>query len=147
MKTAIRWISVWLGLAVLVGSGCSRDPKSGRGFVFPEGDLAQGKSTFESLKCYECHTVKGVGDLPAPTVTADKVIQLGGEMATVKTYGALATAIIHPAYAKTAYASGRGPEDDGMPTLNETMTVKELVDIVTFLQPHYTLVNPAFTQY
>ena len=140
MKTNTPMLSALLTLALL--TGCDLGPKSGRGFVFPEGDLARGQKAFVDLKCYECHRVDGVAGLPAPAVVPGKVVLLGGEVRTLRTYGALVTAVIHPAQARTAWAPGLTGKDTVMPRVNETMTVAQMLDIVTFLHPHYRKLMP-----
>ena len=134
-------------LAVALLTGCGAGPKSGRGFVFPEGNSERGRQAFAGLKCYECHRVEGVADLPAPIVAPEKVVLLGGEVPTLRTYGELVTAVIHPAQARTAGAPGRTEQDPGMPPANETMTVVQMLDIVTFLHPHYRQLEPLYDNY
>ena len=147
MKTDKRLISAALGLVLLAGSGCDRGPKSGQGFVFPEGNITRGQIAFKALDCYQCHTVKDVAGLPQPTIEANKVIRLGGPVAAVKTYGDLVTAIIHPALEITAQAPGRTSADEGMPTVNAEMSVQQMIDIVTFLQPQYTRLMPIYSHF
>lgn len=73
--------------------------------------------------------------MPSPEIPAGKVIVLGGEVRTTKTYGDLLTAIIHPAESVTARAAGRTNADEPMPTFNDMMTVQQMLDLVTFLSP------------
>ncbi len=57
----------WLALPSLaLLAACNPGPKSGRGFVLPEGDAVRGEKAFVELKCYACHRVDGVAGLPAP---------------------------------------------------------------------------------
>lgn len=142
MKTDTPLLPAVLALALL--AGCDLGPKSGRGFVFPEGDLARGQKAFVDLKCYECHRVDGVAGLPAPTVAPEKVVRLGGEVPTLRTYGALVTAVIHPSQARTTGAPGLSGKDAVMPQVNEAMTVAQMLDIVTFLHPHYRKLMPHY---
>lgn len=144
MTTTPPLATVGLGLIFLITSGCLPSQKSTKGFVFPEGDLARGKSAFVELKCFECHEVEGVGGLPPPEIPADKVIVLGGEVRTTKTYGDLLTAIIHPADSVTARAVGRTDADEPMPTVNDVMTVQQMLDLVTFLSPQYVKLEPLY---
>jgi mono/diheme cytochrome c family protein len=141
MKRAYLLSSALLTLAFL--AGCDAGPKSGRGFVFPEGDAARGQKAFVDLKCHECHRVDRVDGLPAPTVAPDKVVLLGGEVYALRTYGDLVTAVIHPAQARTAGLPGTGD----MPQVNGTMTVAQMLDIVTFLHPHYRSLPPLQDNY
>lgn len=135
MKTNTRLLPAMLTLALL--TGCDLGPKSGRGFVFPEGDPTRGRKAFVDLKCYECHRVDGVAGLPVPTVAPEKVVRLGGEVTSLRTYGDLVTAVIHPTLARTAGAPKQGARDVAMPNFNQDMTVAQMLDIVTFLHPQY----------
>jgi len=144
MKPQTPLILLAVGLSGLVFSGCAPGPKSTQGFVFPEGDIARGKATFVELNCYECHRVDGVVDLPPPEIPDGKVIMLGGEVPTTKTYGDLITAIIHPAEDITARAADRTRSDEIMPTVNDIMTVQEMLDLVTFLSPRYQKLRPIY---
>ncbi len=142
MKTENLLGPALLALALL--TGCDYGPKSGRGFVFPEGNIARGQKAFVDLKCYDCHRVVGVPDLPAPALPPEKVVPLGGEVLTLRTYGELVTAVIHPAKAVTAAAPGRTEKDPPMLPVNDAMTVTQMLDIVTFLQPHYRKLQPLY---
>ncbi|HVZ65113.1 MAG TPA: c-type cytochrome [Lacunisphaera sp.] len=137
----------WLALPTLaLLAACNPGPKSGRGFVLPEGDAVRGEKAFVELKCTECHRVDGVASLPAPVDPAQSVL-LGGEVSRVRTYGDLVTAVIHPAYARTVHVPTIGGKEMNMPNVNETITVAQLRDIVTFLQPHYRPLPPVDDRY
>ena len=142
MKIDSLALSAGLILALL--TGCDYGPKSGRGFVFPEGSIARGQKAFVEMKCYTCHRVDGVADLPAPTVAADKVVLLGGKVLQVRTYGELVTAVIHPSEALTARLPGLEGKDSPMTKVNDTMTVTQMLDLVTFLQPQYSQLAPLY---
>lgn len=148
MKTITGFVFVlmWIGLF----AGCDRPPKSGLGFVFPEGNAARGQAAFVELKCYTCHRVDQADvTIPAPIVDPTLVVLLGGETAKVRTYGDLVTAIIHPSY--TISDKVPGPKKweiakSPMPTVNDQMTVTQLLDIVTYLQSHYRPLEPLYHQ-
>lgn len=144
MKTSTPFFVTSLGLISLIMSGCAPSPQSTQGFVFPEGDLVRGQATFVELKCYECHQVDGVSDLPAAVVDSGKVVILGGEVRKTKTYGDLLTAIIHPEQAVTARAADRTMSDETMPVVNDVMTVQQMLDLVTFLSPRYQKLEPLY---
>ena len=127
-------------------SGCDQDrAMSERGFRLPEGNATAGRETFLYMHCNQCHTIK---DEQLPTVAGfEPFVELGGSLTRVKTYGELVTAIINPSH---KLADGY-PEDlvsengkSKMYVYNDHMTVKELTDIVMFLQPHYKVVPPNF---
>lgn len=148
MKTDIMRLSGLVALGLL--AGCDADLKSGRGFVFPEGDVARGEKAFIEMKCYVCHRVDGVPRLPPPTVSPEKVVILGGKVARLRTYGDLVTAVIHPAYAlseKLTDPSIQDAKDTPMKSFNDTMTVTQMLDIVTFLQPRYKRLEPIYNDY
>ena len=148
MKTHPLPLTALLTLALL--AGCDSGPKSGRGFVFPEGDIARGKKTFVELKCYECHRVDGVAGLPAPTKAPERVVLLGGEVTLLRTYGELVTSVIHPKYALSEKLLDRASYQDGkespMRSFNDTMTVTQMLDVVTFLHPRYKKIEPQYSQ-
>lgn len=129
------------GLSVAL-AGCGEPHKSARGFHLPDGDAGQGRATFVDLKCHSCHTVAGV-DLPAPV--AEVVHPLGGPTHYVRTDGSLVTAIIDPSH---SLASRYRPvrvattRQSPMGDFSETLTVRELIDIVAFLQEHYEVFPP-----
>lgn len=123
----------------LLISSCN---EQARGFALPEGDIEKGKVTFKRLACNECHSIsniewKGEKD--------NLKIQLGGEIATQKSYGDLVTSVINPSH-KVAprYKENTSTEEDlsKMKNYNEVMTVQELVDLVAFLESEYHVITP-----
>ena len=129
-----------LALAGLLAAGCGRNLQSARSLRLPQGNADNGKAAFVALKCVRCHTVAGV-ELPKPTESADKIVALGGEVERLRTIGDLLTSIVHP----SAGISEKMPRPVGttitkspMPVVNDTMTVTQMIDLVTFLQPRHT---------
>ena len=127
-------------LASLMCVGCAPDPKSGKGFTLPEGDVQRGQETFAQLQCQACHTVSGVTFETLETQPGEKMVALGGAQTRVQTYGELVTSIINPSH---RFARGYPVEEvasDGeskMRKYNDEMTVQQLIDLVTFLESHY----------
>lgn len=143
MKTKITLAMA--ALALLLVAGCTPREKSGRGFVLPVGDEARGKAVFVELKCTECHRVENVAGLPAPTEPANQVVLLGGEVTALRSYGDLVTSIIHPSdkiSENLRPALSGDPHVSPMRNYNERMTVQQMVDLATFLQPRYHRVIP-----
>jgi mono/diheme cytochrome c family protein len=132
-------------LLMLVTAACS-GPKSGAGLRLPDGDVERGKAAFLELKCSTCHTVAGT-EVPVPSkdYAYVRVVVLGGEVRQVKTYGALVTSIINPShslapgYPKELITKGN---QSAMTNFNDTMTVRQLIDLVAFLQSRYNFVPP-----
>jgi hypothetical protein len=130
--------------AVILGliAGCDAGSKSAKGFTLPEGNAELGQAAFVQLRCYDCHTVAGV-ILPVAEESNQVVVRLGGEVARIKTYGELVTSIINPShrlasgYAATLVATAEG--QSRMTVYNDVMTVRQLTDLVAFLQSHYEL--------
>lgn len=143
MKTTFILATAALGL---LAAGCQKNLQSTRSFHLPAGDASSGKAAFVALNCVGCHTVDGV-DLPKPTATPDKILTLGGKVVRLRTYGDLLTSIVHPDYSlseaipvQQRKKMGKSP----MPGVNDVMTVQQLVDLVAFLQPRYTQLEPLY---
>lgn len=119
---------------------------SQKGFRLPDGDAEAGREAFLYMQCHQCHSIKGE-QLPGIPGQEPPYVELGGMVTRVKTYGQLVTAIINPSH---KLASGYAEEvvarngESRMYVYNDHMTVRELTDIVTFLQPHYEVVAPNF---
>ena len=132
-------------LLMLLTAACN-GPKSGAGLRLPDGDVQRGKAAFLELKCNTCHTVAKT-EIPSPSqdYAYVRVVVLGGEVRQVKTYGALVTSIINPShslapgYPKELIAKGN---ESAMTNFNDTMTVRQLIDLVAFLQSRYEFVPP-----
>lgn len=133
---------VLLLATLFLAVGCSPSPKSGKGFTLPEGEVEAGKNAFVALQCNACHTVSGVEQVAGEGNKADMSVALGGEVARIATYGELVTSIINPSH---RLAPGYQIEDlatDGeskMRNYNDVLTVKQLCDLVAFLQSKYEL--------
>jgi mono/diheme cytochrome c family protein len=119
---------------------------SQRGFRLPDGDAEAGREAFLYMQCHQCHSIKGE-QLPGIPGQEPPYVELGGMVTQVKTYGQLVTAIINPSHKlATGYAKEVVSQDgeSKMYVYNDHMTVKELTDIVSFLQPYYKVVAPNF---
>lgn len=130
----------------LVLGACGGDRMSEKGFSLPQGDAVRGKEAFLYMHCHECHTIAGL-ELPRVELSDPPFVELGGTVTKVKTYGELVTAIINPSHklAKGYPMDSISVDGDSlMPVYNGFMTVQELIDIVTFLQPHYDVFVPKY---
>jgi L-cysteine S-thiosulfotransferase len=142
----MRFIKRWsVVLLMLLTAACSGS-KSGAGLRLPDGDVERGKAAFLELKCNTCHTVAGT-EMPAPNkdYAYVRVVVLGGEVRQVKTYGALVTSIINPSHSLApGYPKELITKDNqsAMANFNDTMTVRQLIDLVAFLQSRYEFVPP-----
>ena len=138
---------IWMVPVLLAAlSACDRDMMSERGFALPPGDAEAGREAFVYLQCYECHTIRGE-EFPAIPGAEPPFVELGGRVTRVKTYGELVTAIINPSHKlATGYKRDLIAKDgvSKMAIYNNYMTVQELNDLVTYLQPRYNVVVPRF---
>lgn len=131
-----------IALLGLLFGGCNRPPQTGMGFYLPAGDAQRGKVAFVELKCNGCHTVSGV-DLPAAASRRPTLVQLGGDVTRVRSYGDLVTSIIYPSRTVSDLIPlSERDRTHTMPEVAGNMTVVQLVDVVTFLQPHYRRAVP-----
>jgi L-cysteine S-thiosulfotransferase len=147
MKFRSKLLPVLAMLAA--GMACDSGRRSAAGFRLPaDGDVERGKAAFVELGCNSCHEVSGA-DLPRPTVQPPVPVVLGGELGKVMTDGYLTTSIIYPSYRFASYprkqiADGR---ESRMPHYADKMTVRQMIDIVAFLQSRYTVreMPPVYT--
>ena len=133
---------------LLVGLVACDPTHSPVGFRLPEnGDVERGQTAFVELRCHTCHTVVGVEGLPPPDKEG-AVVVLGGSVSEVRTDGYLVTSIIHPSHQVLLYPQGgmRAGSEPDMPDLTREMTVRQLVDLVAFLQAHYEMTPARFRQ-
>lgn len=134
------------GFGLLALAGCEADRMSEKGFSLPEGDPIRGKDAFLYMHCHECHMIAGE-ELPRVDLADPPFVELGGTVTRVKTYGELVTAIINPSHRLAKGYPIDVVSNDGeskMPIYNGFMTVQELIDIVTFLQPYYEVYVPQY---
>lgn len=146
-------IHVYLVIFMVLSIGltaCSSLPEPQSRLRLPQGDRLNGQATFVELQCHACH---GVGDLNLPkhSSTPPTRVQLGGWYVKAKTYEELITAIIHPSHELIQGYDEDKVAIDGesmMPNYNNRMTVKQLIDIVEFLQTEYEILPPvAYAKY
>src|SRR5210317_1472255 len=128
---------------------CTENGKPVRGFVLPEGDLAQGEQVFIDFNCQSCHTIPDV-DFPEADFKAPFILEIGGEVYRVKNYGELLTAVVNPdhiispKYVNLLKQAKRDAIISPMPYFGEEMTVAELIDLVEFLHAQYTRLQPQY---
>lgn len=141
----MRWLHVGLTAALAFGAAaCAQTRKSSTGFHLPDGDVQRGKHVFVDLKCNSCHRVDGV-NLPAPVADPPVPVVLGGTVLQVRTDGELAAAIIDPSHRMASgyrLAEVRAGSLSRMGNYSQQMTVRELVDLVAFLQSRFELREP-----
>lgn len=136
-------------LVLLLVGGCLTHPDYANDFRFPilQGSIERGKETFVELECTQCHVVAGV-DLPDYEGAMPVTIQLGDVIIFAKTYADLTTSIINPDYRLSEQYLQTLPRDERrtartspMHSYNNDMRVSELIDLVTFLNSRYILMD------
>ena len=133
-----------LMLTTLAGCSALYSPFS---FPVEEGSVAAGRQAFIDQQCHQCHTVAGV-ELPDLAGASEPMLELGGEVHQVRSYAELVTSIINPNhiisenYRDQLVIEGRVPMNSPMPTPDlDNMSVRQLIDIVAFLDSRYELVE------
>jgi hypothetical protein len=140
----MRALTVGVVLLAAAVAACVTSPRSSAGFRLPEGDVENGRVAFSELRCIACHEVVGVS-LPLPTAEPPVAVKLGGVVDAYRTDGELVTAITNPSH-RIARGYGEGAVRSGdlsrMGDYSEAMTVRQLIDLVAFLQSRYEVQPP-----
>ena len=139
---------IFFTLLLLVGAGgCATHPDYASQFRFPVnwGNIEAGRTAFVELQCHQCHTVNGV-QLPAYEGDSPLQLELGGEIQYAKTYADLVTSIINPSHVVSEKYLASLPADKRRTAVSimpfrKKMTVEQLIDIVTFLNSRYVLME------
>lgn len=143
-QTGVITTLMVLSGALLV-AGCSS--YSSFGFPVESGNIGTGQQVFVDYGCHRCHTIAGI-NLPDIENVASPRLELGGEISQIKAYSELVTSVINPdhrisdRYRDLLPASTQGPLTTQMPMAHvETMTVRQLIDLVAFLDSRYVLTD------
>ncbi len=128
-------------IAVTLAGACDGGRRSGRGLRLPDGDIEKGKLAFVEFGCPGCHEVTGVAVVAAaPKGAPPMMVELGGPVRRVETYGELVTSIVNPSHGLTRLYPAEEVaigDESRMKDFNDTMTVAQLIDLVAFLQSKY----------
>ncbi len=99
------------------------------GLTWPEGDPEEGEYVFEDMKCLKCHVVAGRGGSDDENIGPDL-----SNIGSIQTSEYLAESLLDP---NAVIVRGKGYTSEGgsskMPEYNDTMTLRELLDIVAYL--------------
>lgn len=120
------------------------DMKPADGFLIPKGDVKQGQRAFMDLECFRCHTV-GKRFANQPTFETDGPA-FGHEQARYMP-GWIMSSIVSPSHyvkldhyvppSRTIVEGSMSPAESQkspMYDFTETMTVKQLIDLVAYIQ-------------
>lgn len=131
-------------VATFFNCGCSAGHKGAAGFHIPDGDTEKGRAVFVAMRCHACHRVADL-DLEAPVADPPVPVVLGGKVARARTDGELVTAIVDPSHRLAPGYPPSAVRTGGLSRMGEfgdAMTVRELIDVVAFLQSRYEVVPP-----
>ncbi|MEX2215937.1 MAG: c-type cytochrome [Phycisphaeraceae bacterium] len=104
-----------------------------KGLFLPEGDPRAGKLAFHRLKCWACHEVAGE-DFPRTFVDPPVPIMMVSPLQD-QSREQLAESIMMPSHKVSDTLPGVKSGDlSRMGDFSQTMTVRELIDIVAFLK-------------
>ena len=148
MGSAALWPRLGLALAAAALAAAALaacSPKAGAAFRLPDGDALRGRDAFLELRCNSCHDIVDRDDIPFRQGLVH--VTLGGPTTSVKTYGELVTSIINPSHRITPrypaeQVTVNGESLMAMAYLNDVMTVRQLIDLVAFLETTYQVVPP-----
>jgi L-cysteine S-thiosulfotransferase len=134
----IRWIlSILLALSFLsplVFANRDEGMTPADGFFLPDGDPSAGQLAFNRMKCSSCHWVQNELSLTDPV--AEKVGPILGSKQSQYAPGWIANSIVSPSH--TIAEGSDGESFDGelsrMGDFTQTMTVRELIDIVAYIR-------------
>jgi len=142
-------LGLFAAFTLLALSACTGEAKPVKGFVLPQGDVAQGEQVFVDFNCHGCHTIPGV-EFPKTEFEPPFILEIGGEVYRVKNYGELLTAVVNPDHILSAKYKAmlakaeREAIISPMPYYGEEMTVAELIDLVEFLHAQYSKLQPQY---
>lgn len=127
-----------------LGVACQARRQASLGFRLPaDGNADRGKQTFVELGCHSCHGVSGM-ELPRPAVQPPAPVVLGGQVDEKVSDAYLVMAITDPSYRLSSFPKDQIPHNaPQMPSFADKMTVRQMVDVVTFLQSRYVVQQPS----
>lgn len=103
-------------------------------FLLPPGDPVEGKKVFIALECFTCHEIKGEHfpqEAKAPGKVGPELTGMGQHHPAEY----FAEAIVNPNRVIIEGPGYTGPDGlSKMPNYNDTLTVKQLIDLVAYLK-------------
>jgi len=124
-----------VALSLVVCAGCNSWRIGGAGVALPPGNVERGKTAFRDLQCYACHSVSG-HDFPQPYVQPPVLVVLGTEDHAPRRRQ-LINSIINPSHKIYPGIDRNLVQTNNvsrMSDFSEVMTVRQLCDLVAFLE-------------
>jgi mono/diheme cytochrome c family protein len=145
----MRTYRLALAIVAMAAAAACGDPRRSMSGLTPlPGDAERGRAVFVEMRCNACHRVAGE-DVAAPVAEPEVPVMIGGRITRAVTDGALADSIVNPSH-RIAYDSMPGVRAGAlsrMPDYTDAMTVRELADLIAFLQTRYEVVEPPIARY
>jgi hypothetical protein len=132
---------VFVSVSMVLLGACDEQTRAAREFSLPEGNPETGKVVFIQMQCNACHHLDDIAQLPVSDGN-NISIKLGGQVTRIRSYGDLVTSIINPSHKIAQSYEPQNTDAEGHSTMrnyNDMMTVTQLVDLVSFLEPQYSL--------
>lgn len=135
-----RAVLGWTLAGTLVGTlaACAaHQPAPASTLAWPAGDPEAGRDAFIRVGCAACHAVEGAGDMPEPVAQPPVPVTFGRPAPSRPTAERLVEAIVNP---DVHIAESHRPrqvqmgDQSRMGDFTRVLTVRELIDIVAFLQ-------------
>ncbi len=136
---AIHWKILAIVILLAADLGCSSSRHSSYALRLPaDGDAVSGRNAFVALGCPACHDVGGM-DMPRPTVQPPVRVMLGGAVSARLSDAYLVTSIINPSADLAPYPKEQITANGAsrMPSYEDRISVRQLTDVVAFLQSRY----------
>ena len=131
-------------------AGLSFAPTFAEELRLPAGSPEEGLRAFVALRCVHCHRVTGA-PIQDPELAKRLDLTLGAEARFVRSYPDLITAITNPRhviqkqYSQLLDPTQQVETEPFMLDLSREMTVRQLIDIVSFLDQRYAADLPSYT--
>lgn len=146
------WTLLLSGIVLLL-SACAPSGSTDRGLALPLGNTEAGNKAFIELNCVQCHSVAklNIAEVDSSAV----LLELGGEVRRVQTYSELITSITNPdhrisgEYLKKLKSRDMPVKNVSSPmvSLIDDMSVRQLIDLITFLDTYYEKALPDYVGY
>ncbi len=139
-RMAVVMVLVTCGLAATVPAGEETAPAAapaGWRFTLPPGDARAGEKVFRALKCWSCHRVEGLTIAEAGDQDGRIGPRLTRAQAVLPREYIAERLIRYDRFLEEGFRNATWSRSDGtsrMGNYNDTMSVRELIDLVEFVR-------------
>ncbi len=127
-------MTLWLLMSSLVFANRDEGMMPADGFFLSEGNPEAGQKAFVRLRCNACHWVQNEPNLTSPV--AEKLGPMLGWKQADYSPGWIANSFVSPSHTIAFNSDGEadGGELSRMGDFKDTMTVREMMDIVSYIK-------------